>query len=235
MDVCNRQRARLFGACAFYGIALISLAACGGGGGGGSSAQSSPTSQPAPSTSGVLSIGGTPPTQVTAGQAYSFTPTASGPSGMTLSFSVQNLPSWATFSIASGEVSGTPTSSNAGTFANIQISVSDGSKSASLSPFSITVASSAPPPPSANGTATVSWNAPTTDTNGTPISGLAGYIIAYGSSPDALDQAIQVSSATATSYTIPGLAAGTWYFIITAYTSAGTQSAASNLGSVVIS
>jgi hypothetical protein len=153
---------------------------------------------------------------------------------MTLSFSVQNLPSWATFSIANGTLSGTPSSSNVGTFANIVISVSDGQKSTSLSPFSIQVASAAAPPPPANGTATLSWTVPTTNTDGSPLTDLAGFTINYGTSTNSMTQSINVTSAVATGYTVQGLAAGTWYFTVTAYTSVGTQSAPSDIASTTI-
>jgi len=174
-------------------------------------------------------IGGTPSTLVTAGQAYSFTPTASGPAGLTLGFSVQNLPSWATFSVATGTVSGTPSSSNVGTFANIVISVSDGQASAALPAFSIQVNAVV------SGTATLSWVAPTTNTDGSPLTDLAGFIINYGTSATNLSQQITVSSATATGYTVTGLTTGTWYFTVIAYTTVGTQSAPSNVGSKAIS
>jgi hypothetical protein len=173
-------------------------------------------------------ISGTPATQVTAGQAYSFTPTASGPSGMTLSFSVQNLPSWATFSIATGTVSGTPSSSNVGTSSGIVISVSDGQASASLPAFSIQVTA-------VTGSATLSWVPPTTNTNGTPLTDLAGFIINYGTSPSSMTQTITVASPGTTSYTISNLASGTWYFEVIVYTSAGTQSAPSDVASKTIS
>jgi hypothetical protein len=175
-------------------------------------------------------ISGTPPTQVTAGQAYSFTPTASGPAGTTLSFSVQNMPPWATFSIATGTLSGTPSSSNVGTFSNIVISVSDGQASASLAGFSIQVNAQA-----VNGSATLSWVAPTTNTDGSPLTDLAGFVINYGTSATSLSQQITVSSATVTGYTVTGLATGTWYFTVSAYTSVGTQSAPSNVASKTIS
>jgi len=84
-------------------------------------------------------ISGSPPTSVTAGQAYSFTPTTTDPSGKTLTFSISNGPSWATFSTSTGKLSGTPAAANAGTYSNIVISVSDGTASASLPAFSITV------------------------------------------------------------------------------------------------
>ena len=168
-------------------------------------------------------IGGTPATQVTVAQAYGFTPTASGPAGLTLSFSVQNLPAWATFSTSTGTLSGTPSSSNVGTSSNIVISVSDGQASASLAAFSITVSAQA------TGSVPLSWVAPTTNTDGTPLTDLASYVISYGTSSTNLNQQITVSSAAATSYTVTGLAAGTWYFAITAYATGGTQSAPSNV------
>ena len=73
-----------------------------------------------------LTISGNPPTTVTVGTGYSFQPSTNASSGTTLTFSITNQPSWATFNAASGELSGTPT--QAGTFANILISVSDGTQ-----------------------------------------------------------------------------------------------------------
>lgn len=74
-----------------------------------------------------------------AGSAFIFAPTASDPSGGSLTFSIQNAPAWAQFNTLSGQLDGTPSSANVGTYANIKISVSDGTASASLEPFSITV------------------------------------------------------------------------------------------------
>jgi len=84
-------------------------------------------------------ISGVPTGGITAGTYYSFTPSASDVDGNTLTFSIANKPSWATFSTLTGMLSGTPT---AGTYSNIQISVSDGSLTTSLPSFSITVAPS---------------------------------------------------------------------------------------------
>jgi tripartite motif-containing protein 71 len=88
----------------------------------------------------IATISGTPSTTDTAGTYYSFTPSAYDINGNPLTFSISNKPSWATFNPSTGTLSGTPV---AGTYSNIQISVSDGNGgSASLSPFSINVASS---------------------------------------------------------------------------------------------
>ncbi len=53
-------------------------------------------------------ITGTPSTTATVGNAYSFTPDATDPDGQVLSFSIANLPSWASFDTLTGELSGTP-------------------------------------------------------------------------------------------------------------------------------
>ena len=53
-------------------------------------------------------ISGTPPTTVTVGAAYAFTPTASDPDGGTLTFAIANRPSWATFNATTGRLAGTP-------------------------------------------------------------------------------------------------------------------------------
>ena len=165
-------------------------------------------------------ISGTPPTTVAAHDAYAFKPSASGPSGATLSFSVKNLPSWATFSIATGQLSGTPTA--AGSYPGIVISVSDGQTSASLPPFAITVSSP-------GGSATVSWAAPTLNTNGTQLTDLSGFTISYGTSATALTRTVAVGTPSATSYTFSDLAAGTWYFSVKANASDGSESAPSTV------
>ncbi len=185
----------------------------------------STTSPPPPPT-----ISGTPPTTDVAGTAYAFQPSASGPSGMTLSFSVQNLPSWATFSIASGLISGTPTSTQTGTYANIIVSVSDGQASSALPAFGITVTA----PTVTTGSATVSLTPPTQNTDGSTITDLAGVTIYYGSSPSNLSQSMQVTNPQPANYTISNLAAGTWYFGGMAYTTTGMQSAMSAIASATI-
>jgi hypothetical protein len=166
-------------------------------------------------------ISGTPPTSVSPGGTYKFQPTAKDPDGKPLSFSVQNKPSWASFSIASGLLDGTPTVSQSGSYNNIIISASNGQYSSALPAFGVTVKTAT------NGSATVDWVPPTTDTNGDRLTDLAGIRIYYGTSPANLAHMVQVASATATSTTIANLAAGTWYFGSVAYTTAGVTSAMS--------
>src|ERR1700720_3131185 len=77
-----------------------------------------------------VTISGTPAASVTAGQPYSFTPSATDSQGRALAFAIANRPSWATFSARSGQLSGTPSTASVGTYSNIVIAVSDGIKTA---------------------------------------------------------------------------------------------------------
>jgi hypothetical protein len=84
-------------------------------------------------------ISGTAPASVVAGSTYTFTPTASDPDGNPLTFSILNKPSWATFTTTNGRLQGTPQVANAGTSADIAISVSDGQSAVALAAFNIVV------------------------------------------------------------------------------------------------
>ena len=75
----------------------------------------------------TLTISGTPPTSVSAGQSYAFTPTANDSRTRTLVFAIANAPAWANFSSQTGQLTGTPGASSVGTYAGIVIAVSDGS------------------------------------------------------------------------------------------------------------
>ena len=173
-------------------------------------------------------ISGAPATSANAGTAYSFTPTASDPNGNALTFSIQNPPSWASFNTQSGNLSGTPGSGDAGTYSNIIISVSDGTSTASLAAFSIIVTQVA------NGSATVSWSAPTQNTDGSALTNLAGFNIYYGTSAGNLSQSVQIANPGLTTYALGNLAPGAWYFAVNAYTTAGAESALSSIASKTI-
>ena len=98
-----------------------------------------------------------------------------------------------------------------------------GSSGASTATGSSTTASTSPPPPT-SGNATLSWQAPTTDTNGAPLTDLAGYRIYYGTSATDLSDTIQLTSVGLQTYVIQNLASGTWYFAVTAVASTGVES-----------
>ncbi|MCC2608077.1 FG-GAP-like repeat-containing protein [Planctobacterium marinum] len=84
-------------------------------------------------------ISGTPDSSAQQNSLYSFTPSASDADDDSLTFSIENRPGWASFSSETGTLSGTPDNDDVGTYSNIMISVSDGTESAALSAFSITV------------------------------------------------------------------------------------------------
>jgi hypothetical protein len=164
---------------------------------------------------------------VTIGSSFSFRPTASDANGDALTFSISNKPSWASFSTSTGQLSGTPSSSHAGTYSNIVISVSDGKVKTSLAAFSIDVTQAT------MGSATLSWTPPTENTDGTALTNLAGYRILYGSSASSLSKSVSVANAGVTTYVID-LVPGTYYFAIKAYTATGAESATSNVVAKVV-
>jgi hypothetical protein len=71
--------------------------------------------------------------------------------------------------------------------------------------------------------------APTVNTNGTPVTALAGYQIQYGTSESALTQSVSINSPSTLTYTLTGLTPGTWYFAVVAVAADGTQSALSGI------
>ena len=103
-------------------------------------------------------ISGNPATTVAQDQLYSFTPTgADADDGATLVYSITNQPSWADFSTTTGALTGTPTNADVGSTSDIVITVSDGTLTAALPAFSITVTNVNDAPvglPTISGTAT---------------------------------------------------------------------------------
>jgi hypothetical protein len=173
-------------------------------------------------------ISGTAATSVSAGSAYSFRPTASDADGNALTFSVANRPSWAAFNTTTGQLSGTPTAAQVGTYSNIAISVSDGKTSTSLAAFSVAVVQASV------GSAALNWTPPTQNSDGSALTDLAGYRIYYGTSAGALTQTVQVASAGMASYVIENLAPATYYFALKAYSSTGAESTQSNVVSKTV-
>jgi hypothetical protein len=163
-------------------------------------------------------IGGTPVRSATVRQPYSFRPTASDADGDRLTFSITNRPAWATFDSSNGTLYGTP--SGTGTFSNIVITVSDGQASTSLAAFSITVTTAS------TNSVTLSWVAPTTNTDGTPLVTVAGFRVYYGTAPGNYSRNLSIASPTVRSVVLEGLESGyTWYFAVTAIAGSGVESA----------
>ena len=173
-------------------------------------------------------ISGSPAGAVMQGSQYSFQPTANDTNGDTLTFSIQNRPSWATFNATTGRLQGTPAAADIGTYGNIVISVSDGQASASLASFSIAVEATA------TGSATLSWAAPTQNIDGSTLTNLAGYRVYWGTSPGSYPNSVTITNPGVTSYLVENLVAGTYYFAVTAFNSPGEESSYSNAASKTV-
>jgi hypothetical protein len=76
--------------------------------------------------------------------------------------------------------------------------------------------------------ATISWAAPTENTNGSAVGPLGGYKIYYGTTSRHYTAAIDVSNPGLTTYVIENLEIGvTYYFAVAAVSAAGVDSAPS--------
>ena len=84
----------------------------------------------------------------------------------------------------------------------------------------------------ATGVATLSWDVPATNTDGTPLTDLAGFKVYFGTSSGNYTTVINVGNVTA--YVVSNLASGTYYFTVTSYSFPGYESDFSNEGSIVI-
>lgn len=221
-SIFGRQGRRI--AANLSAITLLTLAGCGGTG-------YSLTSPPPVAEAGdnaPPAISGQAGESAIAGRTYSFTPRATDSNGDPLTFAITNLPGWATFNSSTGQLSGTPSGNDVGTFANITIGVSDGHTSVTLTPFSIRVSAVG------IGTALLSWIPPTQRTDGSALADLSGFRIYFGNQPDVLNEMITVPNAGLTSFLVEELPVGTWHFSVTAVDSSGIESTLSNNASKTI-
>ena len=88
--------------------------------------------------------------------------------------------------------------------------------------------------PGATDPVTVSWVAPTQNTDGSTLTNLSGFKVLYGTSATALNTVVSVADPTATSKTLSGLAGGTWFFTARAVNAAGAESDNGNVVSKVV-
>lgn len=84
------------------------------------------------------------------------------------------------------------------------------------------------------GTASISWTPPTTNTDGTALSDLAGYNIYYGTVSGSYPNKVVVNNPGLSSHLIENLASGTYFFVIRAYDFFGNESVNSNVASKTI-
>ena len=167
-------------------------------------------------------ISGAPQKVAVMSDAYAFRPSASDGDGDPLTFRIRNKPSWASFDTATGQLDGIPQFGDVGNYDGIEISVSDGTATASLAPFSIAVSQDA------LGSVTLEWLPPQANTDGSYASDLAGYVIYWGTEPGSYDQEVTIGNVGLTAYVVDGLRPATYYFTATAFNSAGIESDFSN-------
>jgi hypothetical protein len=201
---------------------VLALSACGGTGGVSTTASSA---QVGSGNSGSR-LQGRPATAVSVGQRYSFQPVSVSGTGGTLTFSASNLPGWLSIDSRTGRLSGTPTAGDIATYTGLVIVASDGSATA---PFSITVLAAG------SGTASLSWTAPSSNSDGSTLTDLAGFVVLYGNSPADLSRSISITNPSISTYVVESLTPGTWFFAVQAVNAMGARSESSETASKVIS
>lgn len=79
------------------------------------------------------------------------------------------------------------------------------------------------------GSASLRWEPPTQNTDGTALTNLAGYRVFYGRTATELTSVIQISNVGVTAYTVSNLSPGDYYFAVKAFNSTGVESGLSNI------
>ena len=194
---------------------------------GSASASIGPFSITVSNTNDAPRISGSPAVSVDEGNLYVFQLSASDPDGDSLTFSIQNRPAWASFNSSNGRLSGTPGTADVGSYNNIVVSVSDGSKNVSLPAFSITVNGTAP----TLGSVSLQWTAPVAraDGNALAMGEIAGYTLYYGTTLGNYPNSVDINDANTFSATVSDLPADTYYFVVTARDIAGLESGYSSV------
>jgi len=83
-----------------------------------------------------------------------------------------------------------------------------------------------------NAAVTISLTAPTTHTDGTPLTNLAGFKVYFGRSSGSYTNTVDIGNST--SYTVTNLSPGSYYFAVTAYDTTGLESGYSNEASTTV-
>ncbi len=160
-------------------------------------------------------ISGTPTRKIEVGSYYSFLPVASDENGDSLSFSITNKPSWASFNTQTGELFGTTNSPT--DHVNINISVSDGSYISKLDTFAIEVTLQQ------KFNVQISWEKPLLNTNGSSLNNISSYRIMYGSSAENKDNTVYFDGSAVVG-TIEDLSPGDYFLSMTTITQNALES-----------
>jgi hypothetical protein len=86
----------------------------------------------------------------------------------------------------------------------------------------------------ATGSATLSWTPPTTNSDGSPLTDLAGYRVYWGPALGNYPNSVTVLNPGLTSYVVTSLVPGTYFFVATAVNSSGGESIFSSPASKIV-
>ena len=78
--------------------------------------------------------------------------------------------------------------------------------------------------PKGDGTALVSWTPPTQNTDGSPLTDLAGFKIYYGTFPGEYEEPKIVNNPGMSSLLVEDLGEADWFFAMTAFNTSGIES-----------
>ena len=153
---------------------------------------------------------------------YSFTPGSGDANGDTLTYSVSNMPAWASFDTATGNLTGTPSMQHVGNHPDILISASDGQATTDLPPFAIEVVAGA------TGSLALSWTPPTRSADGSALDDLAGYRVRWGTQTGDHPNLLELTNPGVSNYVVDSLAPGDYFLTVFAVDTSNNESEASN-------
>ena len=78
------------------------------------------------------------------------------------------------------------------------------------------------------GSITLSWTAPTYNTDGSVLTDLDGYRIYWGAAPGKYSSSVTINNESITVYVLENIPVGTYEFVATSFNSAGVESNYSN-------
>jgi hypothetical protein len=81
-----------------------------------------------------------------------------------------------------------------------------------------------PPPPTTTGSATLTWDAPTHNEDGTVLSDLTGFKIYWGTTQGTYNNSLVVNNPSARTWTLQDITAGQWNFVVTSLAASGEES-----------
>lgn len=218
-------RWRYFVSAFLPAVAIVLCQSCGGSGGPAAKEQVAA----APPAAGPASVSANTAPTISAesaayarvGEAFEFQPNAVDAESDKLTFTVQNLPAWASFDAASGRITGTPSASDVGEYDAVTVTVADATHRTVSAPFTITVIGAA------TGVATLKWETPPIKVDGSPLDDLAGYRIVYGRTAEDLDHSVFIQDPKQTTFEFTTLEKGIWYFAVIAVNANGLEGPAS--------